>query len=180
MNIPLVGVPSNEGAFLHGYNAGTGAISAGNPVFLQAAILASSLATPVTTGPNKNDGVYVLSASEGYATSAQPFHLGVCQSTVQPGEYVSMKCFGFVQRIVLLIQTRAASTSVWASYPAVTQGQPIVPSSLGYTTAGATQSAAYEGILALEAYPSSASTVSTTADTRTSITTAVRAFVRMM
>lgn len=180
MNIPLVGVPFNEGAQYHGYNAGTGAISAGTPVFLAQGKLASSLSAPITTGANRNDGIYVLSAAEGYAAPAQGFHLGICQATVQAGEYVSIRCFGFVNRLIVNIMTRAASTDNWASYPAVSEGQPIVPNSQGYTTAGATQSAAYEGILAMEAVSSSASTTSSTADTRLTITAAVRAFVRLM
>lgn len=184
MNIPLVGVSANEGSYYHGYNAGTGAISMGWPVLLNSALIATTLSNPATSTSStaKTDAIYVLSASEGFSANSQAFQLGVAMGTYQSGEYVVSKVFGLVNRLILVVATRATTTDNWPAVTAASEAQPIVPTAKGFTASGATQSAPYGGILLLEAVSATASTTSnaTVADSRIAQTVAVRAFVRLM
>lgn len=184
MNTPLVGVAASEGSSGHGYNVGTGGISMGWPVFLGAAISASSLSNPATTNAPTTDGINVLSASEGYAAGAATFHLGVANNTVPTGAAmaVSYKAYGLVNKLILIVATRATSTDNWPAVTAGSLGQIIVPTAKGYTLSGATQSNPFSGLVLLDAVSATASTTSsaTAADTRIAQTVAVRAFVRLM
>lgn len=184
MNTPLVGVASGEGANGHAYNVGTGAISAGWPVFLGAAISASSLSNPATTNAPATDGINVLSASEGFAAGAQTFHLGVANNTAPPGtaQALSYKSYGLVNKLVLIVSTRATTTDNWPAVTAGSLGQIIVPTAKGYTLSGATQSNPFSGLVLLDAVSATVSATSnaTAADSRIAQTVAVRSFVRLM
>ena len=180
MNTPFVGTSPTEGLSANYINSGTGAISAGNPVFLAVAIAASSLSNPVTTGANRTDAVQVLSASEGYCAAAPTFLLGVCQKTAQSGEFLSVKCSGFVNALTLVVATRVSSTNNWPAVTAVSEGHLIGVSSYGFSAGAGTQSAVTAGIVALDAVSATASATSNATDTRTAITVAIRAYVRLM
>lgn len=178
MNSGMVGTPY-EAEMYHGYNNGTGTISKGEAVQLYIAGTASSLTAPGVGA--KTDATYVQASTELTAdTTGLPFLLGVAANVAAPGEYVSIRAYGLVPQLNLVLQARTASTAVWASYAAVSQGQALTLGSLGRFVIGVTQNTPAQGIVALEAVPTAASTVSTSTDTRLSITTAIRAFVRMM
>ena len=180
MNTPFVGTTPTEGLYFNGINSGTGAISAGNPVFLAAAIAASSLSNPITTGANRTDAVQVLSATEGYAAGTPAFLLGVANGNYNVGDSVVIKTSGFIAKLVLVVATRVSSTNNWPAVTAASQAQPIVAMSYGWTASGATTSGPGPGLVLMEAVSATASATSTTTDTRTAITVAVRAFVRLM
>ena len=142
--------------------------------------------TPVLFAMNgTNDGLDVVLPATGGAAKAS-FAAGVALNTLTAGQYGEAMVFGFVQNIVLLRQTRSASTADWSSNAAgFPTGDLLALDTAGnrFSTAASVGVSAYMPIAVLAAsVPSWASTASSdaTADTRLSITVTSKAFVRMM
>lgn len=150
------------------------------------------LGTPVCLNMNgTNDGLDVVLPSTGGATKAHAFAYGVVISPSTPNQqgipvngYGEAQIFGFCQNAVLTRQTRSASTVSWNSEGSIASYVLLVidTSANGFSTSGGTQaSTAYLPFAILQgSLASYASSTSSTADTRTAITAAIKAFVRII
>ena len=142
------------------------------------------LGTPVVLNLNgTNDGLeVVLPASAAAQVNSAVF--GVSTEEIAAGKYGEVQCFGFCRQVVMRRLTRAASTDSWASTASQAVGVLFDVDtvnnavSVGAASVGATDFLPW-GILA-ESLPAIASSASATSDTRTAITTYVKAFLRMM
>lgn len=145
------------------------------------------IGTPVCLNMNgTNDGLDVVLPNSATAKS-HAFAYGVTLATYADQQYGEAQVFGFCPNIVMLRQTRSASTADWSSNNAgFALGHILVIDTAGnrFSTSGGTQ--AITGYLPFavlaESIATWASTASSdaTADTRLSITVASKAFLRMM
>lgn len=129
-----------------------------------------------------NDGLDVLLLGTTDASLAHGAMYGVALSTMASGDYGEAQVFGFCNNIVLLAQTRAATSDSWSSSSAA-KGVILVGDTVNniFSTSGGTQ--AKTGFLPfaiLGASYSAAASASATSDTRTVITASAKAFLRMM
>jgi hypothetical protein len=169
-------------------NADTVSIPAGSPV-----VLAMN---------GTDDGVaVVLPTTSGAANLVQGLRYGVNTRTLAVGQFGDAVVFGLTNNLLLMRQTRASSSNVWASEPARSIGEFLGVSSAinGYVTeastiglvglSASTATAATTPLNTITIFPDAvlgqtlptyASSASATSDTRTAITAAVKAFVRMM
>ena len=93
-------------------NADTIPIKAGAPVFLK--------------GNGTDDGLAVVS-SNNLAAAAQPMFFGLAFADVAVGAFSESQVFGYFEAARLRVTTRAASTDVWASFPAGALGDALLP-----------------------------------------------------
>lgn len=141
-----------------------------------------------------NDGLDVVLPSSSSLAKLIGFGYGIASRSLAPGDYGEGVVYGFVNSLLLMRQTRGASTDVWASEPARSVGEFLsintalngfqtCVSTIQVVTNATTDTRAlrapFDAMLAqtLALYASSASS---TADSRTAITSAVKAFVRLM
>ena len=148
--------------------------------------------TPVCLNMNgTNDGLDVVLPSTGGATKAHAGAFGVTLSPTGPGVqgipingYGEAQIFGVNAAVNLTRQTRAASTVSWNSEASIASYavMQIDTSANGFSTAIASQAATQYLPFAvlLQSLASYASSTSATSDTRTAITAAVRAFLRII
>lgn len=174
------------------HNADTITIPAGSPVVFN------------MNGTNNGLDV-VLFSSVTAANQQQGFRCGVVFNNVPVGGFDEAVVFGYTNFLLLIRQTRAASTANWtteaarsvgehltavsvntaASIPNLTNGWSTTGSTVqivtGTGSTGAINQTVYvcDAILA-QTLASYASSASTTSDTRTAITAAVKAFVRVL
>lgn len=151
-------------------NASGGTIAAGTPVSLNL--------------NGENDGLDVVLPSSS-AAKAHGFAFGVALGAIADTQYGEAQVFGFCQNIVLRRQTRAASSDAFSSNSdGFGTGVLLNVDTINnaFSTSGGTQAASafLPWALLAESVASWASTASTTADTRTAITVASKAFLRMM
>lgn len=145
------------------------------------------IGTPVCLNMNAtNDGLDVVLPSSS-AAKAHAFAFGVALAAISDTQYGEAQVFGFCQNIVLLRQTRSASTADWSSNNAgFGTGVVLNIDTVGnrFSTSGGTQavSAFLPFAVLAESVSTWASTASSdaTSDTRLSITVASKAFLRMM
>jgi hypothetical protein len=143
--------------------------------------------TPIALNMNgTNDGLDVILPSSS-AAKADAFMYGVTLGPILDQQYGEAQVFGFCNNIVLLRQTRSASTADWSSNSdGFGTGVLLNIDTVGdrFSTSGGTlaKSAFAPFAVLAEAVASWASTVTSnaTADTRLSITVASKAFLRMM
>jgi hypothetical protein len=131
-----------------------------------------------------NDGLDVVLPSTGAGAKSTSFAAGIALKTMAAGDYGEAQVFGFCQNVVLKRQTRSDSSGDWSSNNA---GFPVGLALLidtvynAMSTAASTGASIYSPIAVLaESVATWASTASNTGDTRTVITTATKAFIRMM
>lgn len=153
-----------------------------------------------------NNGLdVVLQSTQASAIQSQGLRAGVVFNNVPVGGFDEAVVFGYTNYLLLIRQTRAASTAVWAteaarsigeyltftsiataaSIPNLTNGFSTVASTFLAVSASTATAAATITILSPDAVlattlASYASSASTTSDTRTAITAAVKAFIRIM
>lgn len=104
-------------------NADTITIKAGGPVFLKAS--------------GTDDGLGVVSANN-LAAANQGMFFGLALTDVAVGAFGEAQAFGFMASAVLRVATRAASTDVWASFPAGAVGDNLLPATGTGHAAGST------------------------------------------
>lgn len=141
--------------------------------------------TPVAFVMNAtNDGLDVVLPSTAGAAKATSFAAGIALKTMAAGDYGEAQVFGFCQNVVLKRQTRSDSTGDWSSNASgFATGLVLLIDTVynAMSTAASTGASIYAPIAVLaESVASWASTASNTADTRTVITVATKAFIRMM
>jgi hypothetical protein len=152
-------------------NNSGGTIAAGTPVALEFS--------------GTNDGLDVVLPSSS-AAKADVGGFGVVLNAIADQQFGEAQVFGFCQSISLLRQTRAATTDAFSSN---SDGISAVPGVLcidtvnnAFSTTGGTL--AKSGFLPFAVLVASiaswASSASATSDTRTAITVAAKAFLRMM
>ncbi len=145
------------------------------------------LGTPVCLNMNgTNDGLDVVLPATGGAIKAHAFAYGVVINNggVPVNGYGETQIFGVCNDVILVQQTRAASTVSW-NYQATIPAYDILniaTAGNGMTDAGSSQAATqYLPFAILAASVASfASSTSQTSDTRTAITTMVKAFLRII
>lgn len=131
------------------------------------------------------DGLDIILPSAS-AAKADVLGFGVVIASLADQQYGEAQVFGFCQNIVLLRQTRAASTDAFSSnsdgFSALAVLLNIDTINNAFSTSGGTM--AKSGFLPFAVLAATiaswASSASTTADTRTAITVAGKAFLRMM
>lgn len=141
------------------------------------------------------DGFAVILPSSGAAQKNEGLKFGVALHQMQVGEVNEALIFGFTPSLMLIRQTRADSTQIWASEPARSVGEYLTVDTAhnGFITTASTLKIvtnATTDTLALQilnpaavlgqTLASYSSSASATSDTRTAITAAVKASVRMM
>lgn len=135
-----------------------------------------------------DDGLTVVLPSGSSATLALAFPFGVAETDIPANEVGSAMQWGLCRYAMLVRQTRAASTDTWASEDTLAKGLALrmhtvanafttTPATLPSNTTITEQNIAAWLAQTLASYASSASS---TADTRTAITVAVKAFLRML
>jgi hypothetical protein len=143
-----------------------------------------------------DDGVaVVLPSTSGAVNLIQGLRYGVCTSALAVNGYGNAVVFGMAQTLLLERQTRANSGANWASEPARSVGEFLaidtvnnmfVTATSSFLAVTASTAAAAATIVntpiavlgqTLASYSSSASA---TSDTRTAITAAVKAIIRLM
>ncbi len=145
------------------------------------------IGTPVCLNMNAtNDGLDVVLGSSS-AAKASAFQFGVAVSNILDQQYGEAQVWGFCQNIVLLRQTRSASTADWSSNASgFGTGVLLNVDTVGdrFSTSGGTL--AVTGYLPFAVLAQSVATWASTAssnatsDTRLSITVLSKAFLRMM
>lgn len=137
-----------------------------------------------------NDGIdVVLPSTSAALNKILAFRCGVTTRAMAAGDFGSAVVFGFHPSLLLLRQARTSSTVSWATEAARSVGEYLsidtvnnmwVTAATTYTnTTGATVSVYPDAALA-QTLASYAGSASATSDTRTAITAAVKAFVRVM
>lgn len=160
-------------------NADTVAIPTGTPVVLSDNSTASV-----------NDGLDVVLPSTAGAAKSDVLFYGICvspagypQNGVPVNGYGESQVFGFNAGLVLVTQTRAASTNSWNSVPSIASFNYLAIDTVanGFDTIGTLAQSGFVPYAVLwQSLASYASSASTTSDTRTAITSSVKGFLRMM
>ncbi len=135
-----------------------------------------------------NDGLDVVLPNTGGATKAHAFAYGVVLSPTSTGIAVNAvgesQIFGLNNSIVLLRGTRAASTDSWTSTASIASYVLLTIDTVNnaFQSSGGTQAAtAYLPFAVLaQSVASVVASASATSDTRTAITSSVKAFLRMI
>lgn len=166
----VVGDKSDHVAVMVKNNEASASIPVGSPVML------NMNAT--------DDGIGVVLPS-GSAAKAHSYFYGVVTRTIAAGERCESIVYGFCQNIVLLRQTRAASTDAFSSNSdGFLTGTLLNVDTVNnaFSTSGGTQAkSAFLPFAVLAASVASwASSASATSDTRTAITVTSKAFLRAM
>ena len=156
------------------------------------------LGAPVVLNMNgTNDGLdVVLPSTSGSLRSIIGLRYGIATKALSAGDYGEAIVFGFTVSLLLERQTRSTSTAVWATEAARSVGEYLTIDTVNnmFVTAastiqaitistGAAQAAVatiYPDAVLGQTLASYASSASATSDTRTAITSLVKAFVRMM
>jgi hypothetical protein len=152
-------------------NADTVTIPAGAPVCM------------IVNGTD--DGIAVVLPSNA-AGKAFSFLYGVNLSALPVGQQGEAQVFGFVNNLILIRQTRAGTSgaSSWAAGATVTDPLALVVDSVGngFITSGTAlaQTSILPFAYLAQTLASYAASATSTSDTRTSLTTLVKAFVRML
>ena len=132
------------------------------------------------------DGLAVVLPSTGLAIKATALFYGTPVEDLAAGEYGDTIVSGYNQYTRILRQTRAASTDAWASVAAIAIGEIFSIDTVNNVFARSGSQAAsgfLPAVVACETIASAttlASTSFTTGDTRTAITTNMKAFIRSM
>lgn len=141
--------------------------------------------TPVCFVMNgTNDGLDVVLPGTGAGVKATSFAAGIALTAMIAGAYGESQVYGFCQNVVLRRQTRAASTDAFSSNSdGFATGLLLQVDTVNnaVSTAASVGASGYQpaAILA-ESVASWASSASATSDTRTAITVATKAMIRMM
>lgn len=130
-----------------------------------------------------NDGLdVVLPSSESVLANSALY--GITLGVMAAGAYGQVRAFGFVRETVLRQRTRANSTDSFSSVSSLERGHMLAVDTVNnaFSTKSASMAASMflpKAILA-QTLASVASTVSTTANELTVLTTSVKTFVRFM
>jgi hypothetical protein len=142
------------------------------------------LGTPVVLVMNgTNDGLDVVLPSTAGASKMHALAFGVSIGPVASGAYGEALIFGTHNNVVLTRQTRAASTVSWNSEASIASWGLLNIESVGngMQTGGTLASTNFLPFAVLaQSLASYASSASATSDTRTAITAAVKAFLRII
>ena len=143
--------------------------------------------TPIAFVMNgTNDGLDVVLPATAGAAKATSFAAGIALQNMNAGDYGDSQVFGFCQNVVLLRQTRSDSTGDWSSnatgfVTGLLLGIDTVHNAMStLASSGATIYAPIAVLAASVASWASTASSNATADTRTIITVATKAFIRMM
>lgn len=137
----------------------------------------------------------VLPSTSGAINLITGLRYGVNCYNMPVGSYGEAIVFGLAQSVMLELQTRAASTNVWATGPARSVGEFLsidtvnnmwVTATSSFLAVTASTAAAAATIVNIpiavlaQTLASYASSASTTSDTRTALTASVQAIMRLM
>ena len=150
-------------------NADSVTIKAGQPISM------------VVNGTDDGIACVLPSAAAQKAFSAM---FGVCLADVAANANGEAQVFGFCNNLMLMRQTRAASTDTWNTQASITDvlALRINTDANAFNTSGGSQAVSVQLPFAflVQTLASFASSASATSDTRTAITASVKAFLRMM
>lgn len=142
------------------------------------------LGTPVVLSSNgTNDGLDVVLPSTAGASKMHSLAYGVTIGAVASGGYGEAQIFGMHGSVVLTRQTRPTSTDTWNSNASLASYILLNVESVanGFATGATLASTNFLPFAVLaQSLASYASSASSTADTRTAITAAVKAFLRII
>lgn len=141
--------------------------------------------TPVCFVMNgTDDGLAVVLPSTGAAVKATSFAAGVALQAMAAGDVREAQVYGFCNNVVLKRQTRSDSGASWSSNSdGFVTGLLLVVDTVynAFSTLASSGGSIYEPYAILAASVASwAASASTTSDTRTVITVATKAMIRMM
>lgn len=128
------------------------------------------------------DGKDVIKVTTGAAAKATTLLAGVALETATAGNKVRLAVRGVVQTLNLVLQTRAATTDSWASYPALAIGDVLGIDTVGGNprrTAAGAASANLAAMVALQTLASATTQASTTSNTSLVSSTTIKAFLRI-
>ena len=131
-----------------------------------------------------NDGLDVLLPSTAGNPLSAALRYGVALSTMAVGDYGETFLFGVCPYVLISRMTRAASTDSWTSSASQASGIGLGLDTLnnvfllGASAAGSVLSA--PNAVLIDSLASAAASASATSDSRTAVTSGVRAFVRML
>jgi len=129
------------------------------------------------------DGQSAENASDSTAAKATGFLAGIALADIAVGAKGKLQVRGFIDKVKMVNATRAASTDVYVSYPALAIGDQLivntVANAMSRSGAGAA-SAAGPLVVAVGTYASSTTAASTSSDSNLFKTTTVSAFLRIM
>lgn len=130
-----------------------------------------------------DDGLSVHNASDAGVTVATGLLAGVAEESIAAGARGRVKMRGFVDNLLLIRATRAASTDSYATQAAIAKGDALtvdtVANGFGRSTAGAA-SMGLPAVVAIGTLASVASAASTSSDSSTAKTAYIDAYVRIM
>lgn len=182
----LVEVPRPEFFILAVRNAEASAtIPRGTPIILNLTNVPQPTAGADGFGAGYEDGLQVVLPSSGSANRALFHAYGVAHGDMPPGYNGRAQIFGVTPYVLVVRATRAASTDSWTSSASFSSDGGYILQIDTVNNAFKTVAAAISSNISLQAMmldsvSSIAASASNTSDSRTAITIAVRAFIRMM
>jgi hypothetical protein len=165
-------VPGNtaDRAFINGKNVESSAIAKGVPVILRAS--------------TSDDGLAVVLPSTAGAAKTLSLFYGVTSDIMNAGDYGDLCAFGVCPYVLVARATRAASSDSWTSSASIASYAALnidtVNNKFGVFSASAGASAFIPFAILLDSIASFAASATATTDSRTVLTTSVRAFLRML
>lgn len=178
MRIKTVG-NKRDGVFVVIRNADTVTLTAGTPV-----VLTNNATNAV------NNGLDVVLPSSATAAAGNALLYGIVaapagypQNGVAVNGYGEAQVFGYTSDLVLVTQTRASSTNSWNSIASIASFNYLALDTVanGFDTIGTLAQSGFQPYAVLwQSLASYASSASTTSDSRTAITSSVKAFLRIM
>lgn len=129
------------------------------------------------------DGRDVSRANTAAAAKATTLFAGIPPLQIDANQSGMAQVYGFNDNLIYINQTRAASTDVWASYPAVAVGDKLRVETAGNGITRVAAGAASEflaGIAAAQTVASATTLASSIGGTALRLTTAIKGFLRVM
>lgn len=141
--------------------------------------------TPVILSLNgTGDGFAVVLPSTAGAAKSNALAFGVAVNTLVTGQRDSAFAYGYSPYNILTIMTRAASSNSWTSSASISSFALLGIDTVNnaFSTISASAGSGNWGVMGvlIQSVASSAASATNTSDTRTAITNAVTAFIRMM
>lgn len=130
-----------------------------------------------------DDGLSAENASDSNAAGASGGLAGVALESIAVSAYGKVQTRGYVDKVVLVRATRAATTDSYATLAAIAKWDQLIVNTVGngFSRSGAgAASAALPKVCAIGTLASSASQASTTSDSSLQKTTTITAFLRIM
>ena len=130
-----------------------------------------------------DDGVSVHNASDAAATTATSFLAGIAVKAIPAGARGQVQVRGFIDNLLIIRATRAASTDTFATLAAISKGQDLIINTVGNgMSLGAAGAASAElpAMACVGTTASRASSASTSSDSSLVASILIGAYLRIM